>query len=77
MLFEPAIAHLQQHACRVIRVSASVTTQNLVDHRGCRYEGEYENGLMHGQGVFRSENEGVYEGGFKNGMKDGQGKWEV
>merc|ERR1712216_800487 len=32
---------------------------------------------MHGQGVFRSNDEGGYEGEFKMGLKDGQGKWEA
>ncbi len=40
---------------------------------GDRYEGEFENGLFHGWGVYRYANGDRYEGEFEKDMKHGQG----
>ena len=39
------------------------------------YEGEFKNGLMHGEGVYRWADGAVYEGEFKDGYRFGKGKY--
>jgi len=43
---------------------------------GNRYEGQWKDGKMHGQGVFEFVNGNRYEGQFKDGKRNGQGVYE-
>ena len=38
-----------------------------------RYEGEWQNGLYHGQGTLERENGAIFQGGWENGMMKGYG----
>jgi hypothetical protein len=40
---------------------------------GDRYEGEFDNGLMHGWGTYYYKNGGRYEGEFENDLRSGRG----
>ena len=40
---------------------------------GFRYEGQFKNGLPHGNGALSLPDNGKYEGQFKNGVKHGKG----
>lgn len=41
-----------------------------------KYEGEYLDGMMHGQGVYQWENGDRYEGGFAADKPNGSGRWQ-
>ena len=43
------------------------------DDKDCKYEGEIENGLAHGQGTNISPDGDIYVGKFKDGEYHGQG----
>ena len=42
---------------------------------GAKYEGDYQNDLKHGQGVYTYPNGDVYEGEWKNGLRHGNGRY--
>ena len=42
---------------------------------GAKYEGDYDNDLKHGQGVYTYPNGDVYEGEWKEGLRHGSGKY--
>lgn len=43
---------------------------------GDTYEGEFKNGMKHGQGTYTYRNAATYVGEFKNDMRNGQGTFE-
>lgn len=51
------------------RVSGSFTYED-----GSTYEGEYEDGKVHGQGTYTWSDGTVYEGSFESGLPHGQGR---
>ena len=46
-------------------------THYLVDDEV--YDGQFENGLYHGDGMFKDKNGEIFTGAFKNGLKHGIG----
>jgi hypothetical protein len=47
-----------------------------VSAQGDRYEGEFRNGLMEGQGHWRIVGDGAYRGGMKDGLYHGTGRFD-
>ena len=44
---------------------------------GNTYEGDWRDGLMHGNGIFRWKNTGAeYDGGYEKGKKHGMGNFK-
>jgi hypothetical protein len=46
---------------------------NYIFDNGDKYEGEWNDNTMHGQGIFASGDIELYEGEFKDGKRHGQG----
>ena len=44
-------------------------------NQGDVYNGEWQNDLKHGQGIYRWKSGQIYEGGYQNGKMHGQGKF--
>ena len=66
ILFAPAIAHAQA-------TSDIVTDIQQYDNGGI-YEGEFRNGVQHGQGTYRLPNGYEYTGSWVDGEISGQGR---